>query len=351
MTVSKDLPAVAFIVPGDLSTPTGGYAYARALLAEAPSAGISLQHQFLAGSWPVPSPDDLHAAAALLAALPEPTLLIDGLALGAMPYNLLTSIGKNLVALHHHPLGLEPGLTPETARARLSAEAEALSACAAVITTSAATAATLEAQLSVPKHKITVAEPGVLRAAPAPRHGDPPRLLGVGTISRRKGWNLLAAALADLTHLPWQAEIVGAQDREPHENRDLQNDIQARGLADRLVLAGPLDADALAARYAAADLFVLPSRYEGYGMVVAEAMAHALPVLTTTAGALPEAAGGAARLVPPDDVPALRAALHRLLSEPTERDRLAAASAKRAQTLPSWREAAVKLSNVLKALP
>ncbi|MEM1314322.1 MAG: glycosyltransferase family 1 protein, partial [Pseudomonadota bacterium] len=115
----QELPEVAFVIPGDLATPTGGYAYARALLAAAPSAGFSLQHQPLGGAWPDPAPDDL-AQAAALADLPQKTLLIDGLALGAMPAKLLRSLDKTLIALHHHPLGLEPGLSHETARARLS---------------------------------------------------------------------------------------------------------------------------------------------------------------------------------------------------------------------------------------
>ncbi|MEM1315124.1 MAG: glycosyltransferase family 4 protein, partial [Pseudomonadota bacterium] len=277
-------------------------------------------------------------------------LLIDGLALGAMPAKLLRSLDKTLIALHHHPLGLEPGLSHETARARLSAEAEALAACAAIVTTSATTAETLTTQLGVPKAKITIAEPGVSRRPPAPRRGDPPRILGVGTISRRKGWDLLIPALAPLAGLPWQLEIAGAQDRESNETKALRAAIEAHDLSDRIALPGPLSEAELAARYAAADLFVLPSRYEGYGMVVAEAMAHALPVLTTTAGALPEVAGGAARLVPPDDVPALSAALAELLTSPAERDRLAEASRKRAETLPSWHDAAAKLANLLRGL-
>lgn len=343
------LPEVAFVIPGDLATPTGGYAYARALLAAAPSAGISLRHQPLAGAWPDPTRADL-AEAAALAALPEPLLLVDGLALGAMPADLLKSLGKTIVALHHHPLGLEPGLSPDAASARLAAEAEALAACAAVLTTSVTTARTLITQLSVPKDKIAVAEPGVARVPPAPRRGDPPRILGVGTISRRKGWDLLIPALAPLADLPWHAEIAGAEDREPDEAGALRAAIDAHALTGRVTLAGALTQSELAARYAAADLFVLPSRYEGYGMVVAEAMAHGLPVLSTTAGALPEAAGGAARLVPPDDAPALSAALADLLRSPAARDRLAAASRRRAETLPRWEDAAAEFARLLRGL-
>jgi glycosyltransferase involved in cell wall biosynthesis len=98
-----------------------------------------------------------------------------------------------------------------------------------------------------------------------------------------------------------------------------------------------------------ANLFVLPSRFEGYGMAYTEAIAHGLPVVGTTAGAIPATVpAGAGVLLPPDDVAALAATLRRLITDPTEREQLAAGA--RAATFPSWREQAQRFASVLERL-
>jgi glycosyltransferase involved in cell wall biosynthesis len=334
-------------VPGDLETPTGGYEYARRLLAAAPEAGLTLTHLALPGGFPEPSEAAIRESFARLAATPGP-LLVDGLAHGALPAAGLRPLGPRLAALHHHPLGLETGLAPDEAARRLAAEAAALAETRVVICTSRTTAATLAERLHVPPERITVALPGLDPAPKAPRRGDPPVLLGVGTISRRKGWDVLAEALAPLSDLPWRAEIAGAEDREPEATRALETRLAALGLTDRVRLLGALSREELDRRYAAADLFVLPSRYEGYGMVVAEALARGLPVVATTAGALPEAAGDAAELVPPDDPAALTAALRRLIESPAERDALAAKALGR--RFPTWTETAAAVADGLRPL-
>ena len=97
----------------------------------------------------------------------------------------------------------------------------------------------------------------------------------------------------------------------------------------------------LAELYAAADLFVLPSRYEGFGMAYAEAIAHGLPVIGTTAGAIPDTVPASAGvLIPPDDVSALAAALRRLIENAAERAVLAAGAREAAKHLPTWQESA-----------
>lgn len=330
-------------VPGDPATPTGGYVYDRRLAETAPAAGLELAPLPLPGGFPTPCGATLAAALGILRAAAEregTPILIDGLALGVMPAEAIAALPVPVIALHHHPLGMEPGLEAGRARALLASEAAALAACAGVLTTSQETAKTLAARLGVPPARIAVAPPGTDRAAPAPRRGNPPLLLGVGTISHRKGWDVLAEALARIAHLPWRARIVGPRDREPATDAALTARIAALGLAARIELTGPLDAAGLHAAYQGADLFCLPSRYEGFGMVAAEAMAHALPVATTNAGALPEATGGAALLVPPDDPAALADALALLLTDRAEADRRAAASAARAEALPTWDGAA-----------
>src|SRR5829696_3500180 len=101
-----------FVIPGDLAAPTGGYAYARKILVELPE----LQHLEFPRTFPFPSRDDLIETARILAEAPGRVLLIDGLAFGAFTEDLLSRIERPVVALVHHPLGLETGLNDEQAQ-------------------------------------------------------------------------------------------------------------------------------------------------------------------------------------------------------------------------------------------
>lgn len=342
-----------FAIPGDPETPTGGYVYDRRLTEAAPAAGLELIPLRLPDGFPDPSPEALARTLAMLAeaaaADPAP-ILIDGLALGVLPAEAVAALPVPVVAMHHHPLGMETGLAPERAAALIASEKAALSACAAVIATSTETARTIARVFDIPLAAVTVAEPGLERpAAPALRRGAPPVILGVGTISARKGWDVLAEALAGIAHLPWRAEIVGARDRDPAADAALSAQLAALGLTDRVTLRGALPAAALAEAYQGADLFVLPSRYEGYGMAPVEAMAHGLPVICSDAGALAEATGGAAVLVPPEDAGALALAIAATLTDRAQADALAAASLARAATAPNWTDAAGLVAGAIAA--
>jgi glycosyltransferase involved in cell wall biosynthesis len=114
---------------------------------------------------------------------------------------------------------------------------------------------------------------------------------------------------------------------------------------------GPVHDATLGAAYAAADLFVLPSRYEGYGIVYAEALAHGLPIIACDVGPVPELVGEeAALLVPPDDIQALSGALDKLLGEPTMRSRMSEAAYCRAEGLPRWEDTTSGFLRVLREI-
>jgi glycosyltransferase involved in cell wall biosynthesis len=165
------------------------------------------------------------------------------------------------------------------------------------------------------------------------------RLLSIGTLTPRKGHDLLIEALARLADLSWTCRIIGSPDRAPVTAAELGALIARHGLQSRIILAGET-AD-LAAAYGAADVFVLASRHEGYGMVFAEAMQHGLPIIATTAGAIPEAVPSAAGiLVPPDDVAALAGALEQMIRDSALRARYAAGARSAALALPSWEDTA-----------
>lgn len=339
----------AFAVPGDLDAPTGGYAYARQVLALAPQCGVRLVHVRLPGSFPHPTLADLDATARLLRAAPGAALLIDGLALGAIPPDILAAAARPLVALVHHPLALETGLAPQRQAALMASEAAALAAAARVIATSRLTARLLRADYNVAAEKIAVAEPGTEPAARARGTGAPVALLAVGAVSPRKGYEVLLRALAGLGELDWRLTIAGSLDRHPDEAAALRQAIAAAGLRDRVALAGAVGEAELSRLYDAADLFVSPSLFEGYGMVLAEAMARGLPLVASTGGAAAETVPDAAGLkLTPGDVPALREALRAMIADPALRRRCADAAWAAAQALPRWSDTAAKVAAVLK---
>jgi glycosyltransferase involved in cell wall biosynthesis len=173
-------------------------------------------------------------------------------------------------------------------------------------------------------------------------------LLAVGSVVPRKGYDILVAALAKLPDLAWRLTIAGDRGRSRETARRLDSEVARLGLAGRITFLGAVAPQRLMQLYAAADLFVLPSRFEGYGMAYAEAIAHGVPVVGTRAGAVPDTVPAAAGvLVPPDDVDALAAILRRLIESPSERERLAAGARAAAMTFPSWQDSATLFARVL----
>jgi len=162
---------------------------------------------------------------------------------------------------------------------------------------------------------------------------------------------VLIAALATLADLPWRLTIAGDRGRDPKAAAQLDADIARFELGGKVTILGAVSAEHLAELYAGADMFVLASRFEGYGMAYAEAIAHGLPVIGTTAGAIPDTVpAGAGVLVAPDDADALALALRRVIENPDERRRLAASARAAAGLLPSWKNSAKIFSRTLEAV-
>jgi glycosyltransferase involved in cell wall biosynthesis len=345
-------PDISFAVPGDIETRTGGYIYDRRLMLELRRAGWSVEHLRWAASFPFPTPADVAAAERSLAAHADDSLiLIDGLAFGALP-ELAEAEGQRLqlVALVHHPLALETGLTAALQNQLAQSERRALRMTRAVIVTSKTTAQTLIRDYGVEPERLTVAEPGtdpaqILRPARStPRFA--PQLLSIGTVTPRKGHDLLVEALAAVVDLPWTCIIAGSLDRSPGTATDLRARIARHGLAARIAMIG--EVDDVAALYEKADLFVLPSRHEGYGMAFAEALRHGLPVIGTTAGAIPDVVPHSAGiLVPPDDIAALATALRGVIGDPDMLSKLAAGARAAGAALPAWADTAARVATAL----
>ena len=339
---------VLFAVPGDLDAATGGYAYDRRMIAELRELGWTVGLLPLSARFPSPGPEDLAAADAALRSVDAgAAVLIDGLAFGAMPEVARRHAGRlRLVALVHHPLALESGLSPEAAFTRAASERAALASAAHVVATSAFTARQLQRDYGVDPDRLSVVRPGTDPGPPRRAAGDPPLILSVGALVPRKGHDLLVAALAGLTDLAWCCRIVGPLDRDPSAAALIGQAIDAAGLGRRIALVGQV-AD-VRAEMAHADLFVLPSRHEGYGMALAEAISQGLPIVACAAGAVPDLVPpDAGVLVPVDDVVALGAALRSLLSEPARRAAFAAGALRAAGALPNWAGSARDLARAL----
>ena len=336
------MPALDLVQPGDPSTLTGGYIYNRRLLEALAAGGWSTRLHRLSSSFPQPTPLALEEARRVLAAIPARRLvLVDGLALGGLA-ELLEREAQRLclIALVHHPLAMETGLSAATAAALQRAERRALAAVRGVMVTSRATARALAAY-AIPASRIGVVEPGT-DPAPAARGSGAGalELLCVATVTPRKGHAVLVEALSSLIQHDWRLTCVGSLHRCPATVAALRRQISTLGLGERVRLLGEVDSATLAACYDRADVFVLASYHEGYGMALAEALAHALPVVSTQAGAIPETLpAGAGLLVPPGDSRALAAALARLLQEPGLRERLREGAASARSRLPDWEQA------------
>ncbi|MFO7910079.1 MAG: glycosyltransferase [Halomonas sp.] len=342
---------LTLMVAGSPDQRTGGYLYDARIVAELRQQGWDIEVVGLEGRFPDADDTAQLALETALAQLPEGhSVVIDGLAMGSLPEVIKRHQPRlAITALVHHPLGDEQGMSSDEQARLHRLELNGLASVRQVIVTSAFTQRRLEAlaahyQLALPG--ISVVEPGVTPVA-EPQHArhakasTPMTLLCVATLTPRKGQDLLVKALSRLSHLEWQCICQGSLSREPAFADKVAALVEHHSLGERFLLPGECDQAELEAAYQNADALVLPSWYEGYGMVVSEALAHGLPVITTTGGALADTLpDGAGIAVPPGDVDALSAAIERFLEEPALRESLTQGAAAARQQLASWQDAA-----------
>ena len=313
------MTAVHVVVPegiDDPARPSGGNVYDRHLCRGLAAMGWSVHEHAV----PTGSP-------AALERIPDgAVVLVDGLV--ASPALVPHARRLRLVVLMHMPLGHRE-------------ETEVLAAADAVVTTSAWSKRRLLELHRLPDDRVQVAEPGVEPAELATGTAAGGELLCVAAVIPGKGHDVLVDALAAMTDLAWRCVCVGSVERD----RVFAERIRRRGLAE---LPGPRTGAELDRTYAAADLLVLPSRAEAYGMVITEALARGLPVVASDVGGVREALGDGGRLVRPEDPAALAAALRAWLTDAELRARLRAAARERRQSLPRWEATASVVAGVLR---
>jgi glycosyltransferase involved in cell wall biosynthesis len=222
-------------------------------------------------------------------------------------------------------------------------ERAVLSAAAAVVTTSAWSRRRLLERYSLSADRVHVAEPGVDAADLAAGTAAGESLLCVAAVIPGKGHDVLLDALSTMTDLSWRCVCVGSLDRDPEFAAGLRR-------LDGVSFTGPRTGPELDRAYADADLLVLPSRAETYGMVVTEALARGLPVVATDVGGVTEALGHGGILVAPEDPAALAGALRAWLGDASLRARLRRAARERRASLPRWSTTTSVVAGVLTAV-
>jgi glycosyltransferase involved in cell wall biosynthesis len=319
--------AVHFVVPDgidDPARPSGGNVYDRHVSRGLAEAGWTVHEHAVPGFWSRPGAASFAALDGVLRRIPDGALaLIDGLIASTAPEVLVPQARRlRLVVLVHMPLADER-------------ERATLAAAAAVVTTSEWGRGRLVELYGLPADRVHVAEPGVDPADLAAGTATGEALLCVAAVTPIKGLDILVDALATIADLSWQCVCVGSLDRDPEFVEEILR-------CERVSFPGPRTGAELDRSYAEADLVVLPSRAETYGMVVTEALARGLPVAATDVGGVSEALGYGADgirpglLVPPDDPVALGHALRAWLGDVDLRGRLRRAARERRDSLPDW---------------
>lgn len=358
-----------FIVPGDPNQRTGGYRYVSRLVGALHDRGVNAVVQGLEGWFPIPDPIARSAMDAELTRCKDGTsVVLDGLAMGGLPGVIEKHSARlNLLALVHHPLADETGISEDDRAFLLVSETRALAAVSRVITTSRHTAVRLK-DFRVPPEKIRVVEPGadtvsastfnstvtsiVNRSKHPVSDGDTVQLLCVAGLSPRKAQHHLVEALSGLQQFAWHCTLVGSTERDPEYSQQLGDQIRSLSLTDRISLAGELGDEALAEQYRNADLFVLPSLYEGYGMVIDEALAAGLPVITTDGGALANTGDRPGiRQYPAGSVDALREWLKVCLADRQILQEMADAAQHSQTSVRHWSDAAAEFEAALDQSP
>jgi glycosyltransferase involved in cell wall biosynthesis len=343
---------IDFLVPAHFDLLTGGTLYDRRMAECWRNAGHEVAIHVLAGRSPMPDATSTESANAVWAALPAGgVVVIDNMVIAAFDRLDAMLASRPVVVLDHHPIGLETGLDTETADNLKTIEHRLLAHARHVVATSATTASTLCAEFGVTKDRVSIIEPGT---AAAPRSTGSCRqtvnVLSIGSLIPRKGHDVLLRALARLFDLNWKLIIAGNDVLDPVCAHGLRALPEQLGIGERVEFCGEMRGEALAKLWREADLFALATRYEGYGMVIAEALRRGLPVAVGNGGA-------AAALLTPEcgvacpvgDVDQMSKALRRLIFDDTLRRSMSEAAWAVGTALPDWPEQAQKFAAVLAA--
>jgi glycosyltransferase involved in cell wall biosynthesis len=258
--------------------------------------------------------------------------------------------GHDVTIVVHAPISDELNLDPARRDRYAVLEAQAVRAASGVLCSSRWSAAELTRRYG--RRDVGAAVPGV---TPAPvargssEAGRPPRFLMLASLTPTKDQLTLVRVLAQVADLPWTAALIGSDRVDSNYAARLRAEVAAAGLDGRITVPGTLMDQALDQEWDAADLLVLPSRTETYGLVVIEALARGIPAIVTAGtgavealrqGATTKSVATPGTAVPAGDPTSLAAVLRGWLAEPTLRRAWRQAALARRDTLPGWRQTA-----------
>jgi glycosyltransferase involved in cell wall biosynthesis len=357
-----EMPAVGSTLLGfvtwDRERPTGGNVYNRALIAELRTLGIDVRLQKLAGPWP---DGDASTHLALARALRStPACLVDGIVACGSPDVVAAAVesGHSITIVVHLPLSEEYGIEPARRQRYALLESRAVHAASGVLCSSRWAAGELNSRYG--RGDVGIAVPGVTPAAAAPGSQDPgpPHFLGVASLTPTKDQLTLVRALAQLADLSWTADLVGSDRVDANYAAQVRAEIAEAGLAKRIMVPGELVGHALDQTWEVADLLLLTSRVETYGLVVTEALARGIPAIVSAGtgavealqegGTTTETPGTAVRAADPES---LAAVLRSWLTEPVLRRSWRQAALARRDTLRGWQQTAEAVMTYLNRPP
>ncbi len=344
------LVRVAFITVGDTGRKTGGYLYNGRVISGLRRRGLGIEEVVAGGA----SPDEQRKAAPRLGSTFDPsrfdTIVVDALArIAVAPHLDRWRAFRPVVALVHELPSVAGG--ESVARER---DYEELLLRADGLVAVSDHGKNLLRDRGVSLRRIHIVPPGfdgipVGHGSPDHR-GGPVRALCVAQWIPRKGILTLVEAWTLQERRGAVLELIGETNVDPDYTARVRAAIDAAPRAS-IVESGCVSDASLGASYAAADLFVLPSRYEGFGIVYAEALAFGLPIIACDAGPVPELVGREAGvLIRPNDRDDLSAALDLLLGDPALRAKMSDAANRRASHLPCWEDTVAGFEDVLRTV-
>lgn len=345
---------IAFIVPAPFTTISGGYEYDRRIVTSLRATGHEVGIHELAGQHPLADNAARESAQAIWASLDRhAAIVIDGLGLPSFAGLESAFAERGVVVLNHHPLGLETGLDAATSITLTEIERSLTQQARHVITTSTTTEKTIISLFGIAPERITVIEPGTEDAPRSTGSGTGRiNVLSIGSLIPRKGHDVLMQAMAQLFDLDWHLTIAGSAGHDPVHAQMLMALPASLGITDRVTFPGAMSGVPLADLWLHADVFALATYYEGYGMVIAEALKRGLPVAVCGGGAAGQLLTPESGVVcPPGDVVQLSKALRRLIFDGPLRQSMADAAWLSGQTLPDWNTQAATFATLLQPGP
>lgn len=326
---------VRFLVPGNVRHGSGGNKYNAKLAEHLTALGADIETVVVDGDWPVGSPADRQRFAEALDG--GTTVIADGLVAGGAPDEIAGAVGKgtSVWILSHMALADHHDL-----------EAKALAAATGIICPSAHAADELETKHGT--QDIVIATPGADKADPA-KGSQPRHIVAVAALLPNKSQTLLVEALSQITDLPWTVALIGSEDADPMYAAEVRAAVEHYGLHNRISVTGELTGNAFDEEWHKADLSVLLSRSESFGMVVTESLAHGVPVIVRQGTGAVEALGdtGAGAALDLSDPHNLTMTLRNWLTDPALQQRWRGAAISARDSLQSWDATA---ATVLKAI-